>query len=85
MTAGDRVCTDAGGLTVNGLGLGPIRQTDLAGRPLPQVDICDPIANGQLHAAGADPRSFDSRAFGPIRSIDVQGTVTPPWIYQASF
>ncbi len=83
--AGDRVCTDSGALTIDGIWFGSIRTADLAGRPLPQARICGAIAEGQLYVAGADPRSFDSRVFGPIRASDLQGTVTPLWTYSASF
>lgn len=83
--AGDRVCTDAGTLTVNGVSLGEIRTSDVAGRPLPHVDVCNAIADRQLYVAGPDPRSFDSRVFGPIRLSDLQGTVTSLWTYPASF
>jgi len=79
--ASDRVCTNGGTLTVNGALLGSIRSSDVAGRPLPHVDFCDAIADGQLYVAGGDPRSFDSRVFGPIHLSDLQGTVTPLWTY----
>jgi conjugative transfer signal peptidase TraF len=83
--AGDGVCTDSGALTIDGVRFGSIRTTDSDGRPLPQAPICGAIADGQLYVAGADPRSFDSRVFGPIRVSDLQGTVTPLWTYSASF
>jgi conjugative transfer signal peptidase TraF len=80
-TAGDRVCADAGVLTVNGVPLGAVLTEDPAGRPLPHPRGCGELGAGQIYVASAHPRSFDSRVFGAIREGDVRGRVTPLWIF----
>ena len=78
---GDVVCTKGGVLTVNGETVGAVLTEDAGGRPLPHYDVCDRVPTGQLYVASHHPRSFDSRAFGPVSSLVVRGTVTPLWTY----
>lgn len=80
-TAGDRVCTEGGGLAINGEELGAILTEDSAGRPLPHYEGCDLVSRGWLFVGSRHPKSFDSRTFGPIRVSDVEGGVTPLWTY----
>lgn len=79
--AGDRVCTEGATLTVNGRPMGVIRTEDTAGRPLPHDTACGPVPAGWLYVASHYAQSFDSRTFGPIRTRDLRGTVTPLWTY----
>ena len=79
--AGDRVCTQGATLTVNGRAMGAIRMEDTAGRPLPHDTGCGPVPEGWLYVASPYAKSFDSRTFGPIRTTDLRGTVTPLWTY----
>jgi conjugative transfer signal peptidase TraF len=79
--AGDRVCTQDAILTVNGQAFGAIRTQDTAGRPLPHATACGPVPAGWLYVASHYAQSFDSRTFGPIRTRDLRGTVTPLWTY----
>ena len=80
-TAGDRVCTEGGALTVNGKGLGAILTEDTAGRPLPHYEGCGAVPDGWLYVASHYAKSFDSRTFGPIRVSDIRAGVTPLWTY----
>jgi conjugative transfer signal peptidase TraF len=80
-TAGDRVCTEGGGLAINGEELGAILTEDSAGRPLPHYEGCRLVSDGWLYVGSRHPKSFDSRTFGPIRVSDIQGGVTPLWTY----
>ncbi|MGD0679046.1 MAG: S26 family signal peptidase [Polyangiaceae bacterium] len=80
-TPGDRVCTGGGTLTVNGQSLGAIRTEDTAGRPLPHDEGCGPLPEGSVYVASHYAKSFDSRTFGPVRTSDIRGTVTPLWTF----
>jgi conjugative transfer signal peptidase TraF len=80
-TPGDRVCTDAGTFTINGLPLGAILTEDTAGRALPHYEGCGPVPEGLLYVASHHAKSFDSRTFGPVPASDIRGTVTPLWTY----
>ena len=75
-TAGDQVAVSAAGVTVNGL---PVQGTaqlvhDSAGRPLPPFPAGTyRVPPGQVWLlSGHDPRSFDSRYFGPVPAANVR-------------
>jgi len=79
--AGDTVALDASGARVNGL---PIPHTaalaaDEAGRALPAFPAGRYVVRpGQLFLFSShDPRSFDSRYFGPVETSAVIATATP--------
>jgi conjugative transfer signal peptidase TraF len=83
-TVGDRVAVSADGVTVNGQtvpGSVPLAH-DSAGRPLSPVPAgayrVPPGAVWLL--SGHDPRSFDSRYFGPVPVANVQGVARPVWV-----
>jgi conjugative transfer signal peptidase TraF len=83
-TAGDRVAVSAAGVTVNGQ---PVRGTaqltrDSAGRPLrPFPAGAYQVLPGEVWLlSGHDPRSFDSRYFGPVPAVDVLGVARPVWV-----
>jgi len=80
-TAGDLVCADEGVFAINGAPFGGIATRDSAGRPLPHFEGCGPVAEGFVHVASRDPRSFDSRTFGPVPEGAIRGRVTPLWTY----
>jgi type IV secretory pathway protease TraF len=52
---------------------------DSAGRPLPHVAWSrQRVPPAQVWLLGpGDPRSWDSRYFGPLRLADIRATVTP--------
>ena len=85
-TAGDIVAVSGSGVLVNGQ---PIRGTaqltqDSAGRPLlPFQTGTYTVAPGQVWlVSGHDPRSFDSRYYGPVPVENVQGVARPVWVLQ---
>jgi conjugative transfer signal peptidase TraF len=83
-TAGDRVAVSTAGVTVNGQ---PVRGTaqltrDSAGRPLrPFPAGAYQVLPGEVWLlSGHDPRSFDSRYFGPVPAVNVLGVARPVWV-----
>lgn len=81
---GDRVCANGTTLSVNDELFGAIASYDSAGRPLPHPAFCGVIPEGEIYVGSHASRSFDSRAFGPIRVTDIRGTVTPLWTLPTS-
>ena len=82
--AGDVVAVSPSGVTVNGQpvpGTAPLAR-DSAGRPLPAVPAgVYPVPPGDVWLlSGHDPRSFDSRYFGPAPVANVQGVARPLWV-----
>jgi len=82
--AGDLVTVSAAGVTVNGApvpGTAPVA-TDGAGRPLSPFSAgAYRVAPGEVWLlSGHDPRSFDSRYFGPVPARNVQGVARPLWV-----
>jgi conjugative transfer signal peptidase TraF len=82
--AGDTVSATAAGIAVNGI---PIADSaalsrDSAGRPL------QPVPPGVYRVgsrevwllSGRDPRSFDSRYFGPASAANIEGIARPLWM-----
>lgn len=82
--AGDLVTVTPQGVVVDGQ---PVENTaqlvrDSAGRPLRPIPAgAYPVTQGQVWLlSGHDPRSFDSRYFGPVPATDVQGVARPLWV-----
>ena len=79
--SGDVVAVSAAGVTVNGLSVQGTAQLsrDSAGRPLQPIPAgAYPVALGEVWLlSGHDPRSFDSRYFGPVPESSVQGVTRP--------
>jgi type IV secretory pathway protease TraF len=64
--AGDEVCIEEGWLRVVGTWYGPVL-TEAHRKPLPQCWTgCRTIAEGEVFLASQEPRSIDSRYFGPV-------------------
>jgi conjugative transfer signal peptidase TraF len=80
-TEADRVCTEGGALTINGVPFGAIASQDTRGRPLPHPELCEPLPAGLVYVASRIPASFDSRSFGAVPLGAIRGTVTPLWTY----
>ena len=78
---GDVVAVSTAGVAVNGLSVPDTAQLsrDSAGRLLSQVAAgAYPVAPGEVWLlSGHDPRSFDSRYFGPVPESSVQGVTRP--------
>jgi conjugative transfer signal peptidase TraF len=79
--AGDRVCTTGDVAFVNDAPIGSLLPTDSDGRPLPHDDLCGAVPPHHLYVASHHPRSFDSRAFGPVDAATIRGKATPLWTY----
>jgi conjugative transfer signal peptidase TraF len=78
--AGDDVCIDGDALAISGIPAARLRSADSEGRPLPRDARCGPIAPGFVYVLASDPRSFDSRVFGPV-DVRTLATVTPLWTF----
>ena len=82
--SGDVVMVSAAGLAVNGrpVANGAQLLRDSAGRALrPMQAGTYPVAPGTIWLlSGHDPRSFDSRYFGPVPAAAVQGVAHPLWV-----
>jgi len=78
---GDRVCVRGKEFYVNDTLIGPVHDADSHQRPLPSITDCGTVSPGLLYVASKHPQSFDSRAFGPIKQIDVLGIAEPLWTY----
>jgi len=83
--AGDLVTVTPQGIAVDGQ---PVENTaqlaqDSAGRPLRPIPAgAYPVMPGQVWLlSGHDPRSFDSRYFGPIPAVNVRGVARPLWVF----
>lgn len=81
---GDLVTVTPQGVAVDGQ---PVENTaplvrDSAGRPLRPVPAgAYEVMPGQIWLlSGHDPRSFDSRYFGPVPAANVQGVARPLWV-----
>jgi conjugative transfer signal peptidase TraF len=83
-TGGDVVAISAAGVAVNGQEVPATAQLalDSAGRPLKPVSVGSyRVAPGEIWLlSGYDPRSFDSRYFGPVPVANVQGIARPVWV-----
>ena len=78
---GDLVAVSDAGVAVNGRPVSDTAQLsrDGVGRPLKPISAgAYPVAWGELWLlSGHDPRSFDSRYFGPVPQANVQGVARP--------
>lgn len=82
--AGDLVAVTPQGIAVDGkpvAGTGPLAE-DEAGRPLHPIPIgAYRVEPGEVWLlSGHDPRSFDSRYFGPVSAANVTGVARPLWV-----
>ena len=77
----DVVAVSGAGITVNGRSVQGTAQLsrDSAGLPLQSVPAgAYPVAPGEVWLlSGHDPRSFDSRYFGPVPESSIQGVTRP--------
>ena len=84
--AGDVVAVSPAGVAVNGQLVQGSAQLarDSAGRSLWPVPAgAYLVASGDVWLlSGHDPRSFDSRYFGPVPAVNVQGIALPVWVLQ---
>ena len=75
---GDNVCLSPEGLKVNSKYVGAVAAADSKGLPLPHVNFCRNLKEGELWVGSTRiPNSFDSRYFGPIKKTDLIWNVQP--------
>jgi len=60
-------------------------ENDRFGRPLPRWRGCRRLGASEVFLLNADPRSLDSRYFGPLSTHQIIGRAAPLWINGASF
>jgi signal peptidase I len=76
---GDTVRVSSAGVEVNGKRVNkssPI-PFDSQGRKMPVIDSTFVIKEGFYFLLGSDPRSFDSRYFGAVKSSAIKSTIIP--------
>ena len=75
--AGDRVEVSRSGVFINGQYFGPVQPCDDVGLPLPAATGDFELAQGEFFLAAKDPRSFDSRYFGPVNHRHIRAVARP--------
>lgn len=79
---GDQVQITDRAIYINGHYIGPIKEQDSAGLPMPKLRGRIPIpANHFLPIANRIPNSFDGRYFGPVSNDRIVHVVKPFWIW----
>ena len=79
--APQRVCIIGQALRIDGHTVAATLRADRLGRPLHGWPQCRRLRAGEVFLLSAtNPASFDSRYFGPVRSVDVIGTAHPLWL-----
>jgi len=77
----DFVCINGSTLRVRDVSV-PVSSTDSLGRPLPSISCCGLLKIGQLFVGDiSNPKSFDSRYFGPIHIDRIIGVARPIWTF----
>jgi len=69
----DDVCRHGYTISINGIPAAEILALDAKGRALPGWASCRKLVRGEFFLLQPNPRSFDSRYFGPVLSCDVVG------------
>ncbi len=80
--AGDSVCIKDKNFLVNGEDYGAILDQDVKERPLPKLDLCRFLKEGEFVVGLKNNRSFDSRYFGVVDLDGIFGVVKPILIWQ---
>lgn len=76
------VCIARQRVRIDAKAVAVVRLHDGVGRSLPIWTHCGPLAHGELFLLGdAQPVSFDSRYFGPVRVDAVLGVAHPLWTW----
>ena len=75
--AGDRVEVTGAGVFINGKYFGPVQPCDDLGLPLPAIREVFELGAGEFFVAAKNPRSFDSRYFGPVGRRRIRAVATP--------
>lgn len=81
-TEGHRVCTDGRAILIRNRFVAVARDTDGAGRALPQWHGCRDLQADEVFLLSShSPASFDSRYFGPLQTTQIIGRVIPLWTW----
>ena len=82
--SGDYVCVRDGALYINSRPIGPVVETDSAGRKVATWEGCRRLEEREFFVVSTViERSFDSRVYGPIREEDLRGVYAPLWVSQS--
>jgi conjugative transfer signal peptidase TraF len=77
----DFACINGSSLRIRDV-TGVISSLDSLGRPLPSISYCGLLKKGELFVGDiTNPKSFDSRYFGPIDMDQVMGVARPIWTF----
>ena len=81
--APQRVCITGQVLRIDGHTVAAALSVDRMGRPLHGWPQCRRLQAGEVFLlSAANPASFDSRYFGPVRAADVIGIAQPLWLQE---
>jgi conjugative transfer signal peptidase TraF len=81
---GQSVCRSDLLISVDGIEMGAALEHDRYGRALPTWQGCRVIAEGEVFLMNWDePRSLDSRYFGPVPLSAIVGRAEPVWTFEA--
>lgn len=79
---GQVVCITAGAVFVDGQRVASVLQHDLLGRALTPSTVCRRLRADEVFLMNGEPRSLDSRYFGPLSRHCVLGRLTPLWTWE---
>jgi conjugative transfer signal peptidase TraF len=80
---GQTVCRKELVITVDGIEMGPARERDSRGRPLPAWQGCRVVLKDDVFLMNWDePASLDGRYFGPIAVASIVGRAEPLWTFE---
>lgn len=80
---GQSVCRSDLLISVDGIEMGAALEHDRRGRALPTWQGCRVIAEGEVFLMNWDePRSLDSRYFGPVPLSSIVGRAEPVWTFE---
>ena len=79
--AGESVCVRDDALTIGDASYGRVYQ-EAGGDPLPQIQGCLTVEDGQVFVASKGDRSLDSRYFGSVKIGELTATATPVWLWR---
>jgi conjugative transfer signal peptidase TraF len=78
---GHLVCIRSGVVSIDGSPVGALLQKDRVGRALPVSGLCRRLKADEVFFLNGEPRSLDSRYFGPLSRRCVVGRLTPLWTW----
>jgi conjugative transfer signal peptidase TraF len=81
--AGEHVCLVGQTVLVQGMALGSIQFRDRLGRPLPSWRGCRHLVGSEVFLVASEPKSFDSRYFGPVPADHAVGRAVRLWLAPA--